>query len=118
MARDVMFKVVHNILPTKERLYRLRMLGTHSPNCAACTVFILAQGPLRLNSKGRKADLAVEAGGGMETLVYLLMECRRVEQFWGWMRSVILGLLPQGHTGLSNLEMLHLVFPEESSLVT
>ena len=81
MARDIMFKVVHNILPTKERLLRLKMKGVHSPYCTTCTVFILVEGPLRQRSKGRKADLAVEAGGKVKTLVHLFMECQRVERF-------------------------------------
>ena len=108
-ARDIMFKVVYNIVPTRERLHRLQI--EHSPYCASCTVFILAQGPLRQRSKGRKDDLAVEAGGAVEDTVHLLMECRRVERFWGWRRWCIMGLLLQECTELLNLKMLHCTFP-------
>jgi exonuclease III len=78
--REVMFMLVHNILPSKERLQRLNQADT-----AQCLL-----------------------GDGEETVEHLFCSCRRVQVAWAWMRRKILNkslALPT----VSNFELLNLV---------
>lgn len=76
--RELLFMLVHNILPTRERLFRLN-----------------------------QADNAVcSEGDGVESVEHLFCTCRRVQVAWAWMRRLILNknlALPT----VSDFELLH-----------
>ena len=63
--REFMFLLVHDILPTGERLLRL--------------------------SKG---DGQCECGGGLETPVHLYFTCSKVQCAWAWMRRLMERVIP------------------------
>jgi hypothetical protein len=78
--REIMFMLVHNILPTRERLLRLNQAVD---------------------------DECVE-GDGRETMEHLFCRCRRTQVAWAWMRRKVINKYP-GYQGLSDFEMINLV---------
>ena len=78
--REMMFLLVHNILPTRERLLRLNQADT---------------------------DQCLD-GDGVETVEHLFCTCRRSQVAWSWMRRKVLNRYPE-LGGLSNFELLHLL---------
>ena len=82
LARDTLFTIIHNIVPTKERIHRFNMVA--SPNCTSCNVI---------------ADN-----------VHIFCECLNVQEAWFWLRQRILGFLPQNAGITSNFEFLNLMF--------
>ena len=78
--RELLFMLVHNILPTRERLHRLNQADN---------------------------NLCIE-GDGVETVEHLFCSCRRVQVAWAWMRRKIQynGLaLP----GMSDFDLIHML---------
>ena len=83
--REMMFLVVHNILPTRERLLRLNQVD--SDQC--------------------------EERDGMEDVVHLFCTCRRSQVAWSWMRRKIINRYPELQV-LSDFELLHLLTLDHS----
>ena len=83
--REVMFLMVHNILPTKERLWRLNQVD--SDQCD-------------------KMD-------GLEDVVHLFCSCKRSQVAWSWMRRKIINRYPELQR-LSDFEILHLLTLDHS----
>ena len=83
--REMMFLLVHNILPTRERLLRLNQVD--SDQC--------------------------EERDGTEDVVHLFCTCRRSQVAWSWMRRKILNRYPELQV-LSDFEMLHLLTLDHS----
>ena len=82
-VRDIMFLVIHNILPTRDRLHRLNMSE---------------------NNKCKKED-------GVEDVEHLFTGCVRSQVAWAWARRKIMHLLPDWVTQFpSNFELLHLAY--------
>lgn len=78
-ARELMFMLVHNILPTKDRLHKLNQVD--NPQC--------------------------QVQDGVESTVHAFCLCARVQEAWAWMRRKIHtnGLaLP----GASDFDLIHL----------
>ena len=81
--RDIMFLVIHNILPTRDRLHRLNMSD---------------------NAMCKKED-------GLEDVEHLFTGCLRTQVAWAWTRRKIMHLLPDWVTQFpSNFELLHLAY--------
>ena len=83
LGREFIFMIVHNIVPTRERLY-MKMHMVDSPNCVLCNV--------------------------REDITHMFTECIMVREAWGWARQRMLSLLPDDCAATSNFEFLHLMF--------
>ena len=83
LGREFIFMIVHNIIPTRERLY-MKMHMVDSPNCVLCNV--------------------------REDITHMFTECIMVREARGWARQRMLSLLPDSCTATSNFEFLHLIF--------
>ena len=83
LAREYLFMIVNNIVPTRERLF-LKMHMVNSPNCVLCNV--------------------------KEDTTHMCAECSMVREAWGWTRQRILSLLPDNCACTSNFEILNLMF--------
>ena len=86
--RELMFLLVHNILPSRQRLFRLNQV--QDDNCLE--------------------------GDGQETLEHLFCQCRRTQVAWAWMRRKIINWCPSHH-GLSDFEMINLVTLEKQKVL-
>ena len=84
LARDtlLLFTIIHNIVPNKERVHRFHMIA--SPNCFTC--------------------------GVIANNVHIFCECESVREAWFWLRQRILGLMSQNAGIISNFEFLNLMF--------
>ena len=80
--RDLMFMLIHNILPTRDRLARL----------------------------GRCADSICREGDGTENVEHLFSGCSRTQVAWAWARRKVQHLMPQSDIYPSDFELLHLAF--------
>jgi hypothetical protein len=83
-GREILFMLIHNIIPNRERLFRLNQVD--NSRCVSCRV--------------------------VEDNVHYFSECVKVREAWGWVRRRVLDLLPPGNNILSNWELLHLTFTE------
>ena len=83
LAREYIFMIVNNIVPTRERLY-MKMHMVDSPNCVVCNV--------------------------REDITHMFTECIMVREAWGWARQRLLSLLPDDCAVTSNFELLNLMF--------
>ena len=81
-VRDIMFLVIHNILPTRDRLYRLNQCR----------------------------DDQCEQGDGVEDVEHLFTSCVRTQVAWAWCRRKIMNLMPDLQTYPSNFELIHLAY--------
>ena len=77
-----MFLVIHNILPTRDRLYRLNQCR----------------------------DDQCEQGDGVEDVEHLFTSCVRTQVAWAWCRRKIMNLMPDLQTYPSNFELIHLAY--------
>ena len=85
-TRDTLLLVIHNKIPTVERLHRI---GVKASNlCEVCP------------------------GGKVADLVHCFCECSRVERAWAWVRSRLVILLGDCASNVSNWELLNLFFPQ------
>jgi hypothetical protein len=82
-GREVVFNIVHNIVPNRERLYT-KMHLVNTPNCMVC--------------------------GVREDNTHIFTECVMVRESWGWVRMRLLGLLSEASAGCSNFELINLMF--------
>ena len=82
-ARECLFMIIHNIVPSRERLY-LKMNMVNSPNCVVCH--------------------------GREDTTHIFMECSAVREAWGWVRLQLLSFLPDRCGITSNFEFLSLMY--------
>ena len=94
-GREMLYMIVNNIYPTQERLWRINQekkpenRRVHSDICQKCHQ------------------------GVVQDCVHLFAECCTVQEGWYWLRTRILGLLPD-YQGLSNFEIIHLMFPKDN----
>ena len=114
-----MFLVAHNILPTNERLNKIGM--SDHPWCESETIYLPLSGPLReWEVKQGRRDMVLAVGGEIQNPTHLLCDCLKVREYWCWLRTRVLRLLPTNAQCLSNFEILMLMFPpskHEASLV-
>ena len=81
-VRDLMFMLIHNILPTRDRLARLR----------------------------RRQDALCSAEDGIESAEHLFTACTRTQVAWAWARRKIIHLMPVSNIYPSDFELIHLAF--------
>ena len=93
-GREVLYMIVNNVFPTQERLWRINS----EKNIENRRVF---------------TDICQKCNQGVvEDCVHLFAECGKVQEGWYWLRTRIMNLLPD-YQGMSNFEILHLMFPED-----
>ena len=76
-----MFLIIHNIIPTKQRLFRMNKC--RSEEC--------------------------DQGDGLEDVVHLFTGCRRVQVAWAWCRRKIMNMMTQ-QSHPSDFELLNLAY--------
>ena len=86
VGKEVLFTIVHNIVPNRERLYS-KMHMVNSPNCLVC--------------------------GVREDNAHIFAECLMVREAWGWVRMRLLNLLSRESARCSNFELLTLMFEKD-----
>ena len=79
---DIIFTLIHNVLPTRDRLYRLRKC-----NSSECS-----------------------AEDGEEYVEHLFTSCSRTKVAWAWARRKIMNLMTFDDSLPSNFELLHLSY--------
>ena len=86
-ARDVLFLLLHNKLPVKERLFRIGL--KHDPYCIKC------------------------AGAEINDIVHYFCTCEAVSDTWYWLKSKVMQL---GHVGagMDDWDLVNLLFLESS----
>ena len=86
-ARDVLFLLLHNKLPVKERLFRIGL--KHDPYCIKC------------------------AGAEIHDIVHFFCTCESVSNTWSWLKSKVMRL---GHMGASvdDWDLVNLLYLKSS----
>lgn len=114
-VRDLMFRLIHNVHPTKQRLEHINCAWDNV--CPAEGTGVPRQGPVK---RGRKSLSKVFVDGPVQDRVHLFCECRRVVSCWTWLRNVVVWeLLPVG-VFVTDEELILLAFPrvEKARTVT
>ena len=83
-ARDVLFLLIHNKLPVKERLFRIGL--KHDPYCLKC------------------------AGAEVSDIVHYFCTCGDVCNTWAWLKSQVVQLGQMG-AGVDDWDLVNLLFP-------
>ena len=86
-ARDVLFLLLHNKLPVKERLFRIGL--KHDPYCLKC------------------------AGAEVIDIVHYFCTCEVVCNTWSWVKRQVLQLGNMG-AGVDDWDLVNLLFPKSS----
>ena len=94
MARQVVWRAINNILPTRERLNRLALKDQDDGRLVSSVCNRCSQGVL-------------------DDVVHMFAECTLVREAWTWVRRRLMGLLPDDMSDLSNEEFLLMFFPKE-----
>ena len=94
MARQVVWRAINNILPTRERQNRLGLRDTDDRQV--------------VSSVCNRCDLRA-----VDTVTHMFAECGLVREAWTWVRRRLLSMLPEDMNDLSNTELLHMFFPKE-----
>ena len=111
-AQDLMFKIVNNIVPNRERFYKF---GTHLVSHPwflqkECHSTRSEAGPL-LPGERRKS---IVVGGLSESVVHQFTQCHRVVIMWNWLRGRIAVLFSDRPLIYSDFELLNLAFHESN----
>ena len=85
-ARDVLFLLIHNKLPVKERLFRIGL--ALDPYCELCP------------------------GGIVADVEHFFCSCVRVAPVWSWIRGKIVGLMGASGATVSDWELVNLFLPD------
>ena len=86
-ARDVLFLLIHNKLPVKERLFRIGL--RNDPYCLKC------------------------AGAEVHDIVHFFCTCGAVSNSWSWLKSQVVQLGQMG-AGVDDWDLLNLLFLSSS----
>ena len=94
MARQVVWRGINNVLPTRDRAVRLGLRDRDSGQlqnaiCNRCTLRAL------------------------DSVTHMFTECGLVREAWCWVRMRLLDLLPDDMNDLSNMEFVMMMFPKE-----
>ena len=94
MARQVVWRAINNILPTRERQSRLglRDLDNRQVISTLCN----------------RCDLRA-----VDSVTHMFSECGLVREAWTWIRRRLLSMLPDDMNDLANEELLLMFFPKE-----
>ena len=106
VVKDRAFRLLHNVLPTRQRLFRTNHIEDEF--CPSEGVAVDRQGPV-LEGAARISKLFVS--GPVQDRTHLFCVCRRTVCCWEWVRNVIVWeILPPG-IYVSDEELLLLSFP-------
>ena len=107
-AKNILFKVFNNIIPNRDRLFKMQKV--QHPFCLEdnCHVKKKIVGPLL---PGKVREYLV-IGGEVDNTTHLFTECVRTIQVWSWIRGRIMELLNPGLDQCSNFELLHLAYSQ------
>ena len=86
VARDVLYILVHNKLPVRERMFRIGL--SVDPYCDQCP------------------------GGAVCDLEHFFCSCLRVANVWGWVRRSLVSMLGGSSNQCSNWELINFLFPK------
>ena len=86
-ARDIMFLLLHNKLPVKERLFRIRLKP--DPYCLTCA----------------RAEIC--------DVTHFFCSCEAVSSTWSWLKMQVVGLGQMG-PNVADWDILNLFFPHSS----
>ena len=84
-ARDVLFLLIHNKLPVRERMFRIGLAV--DPYCQVCP------------------------GGSIADVTHYFCACCAVAPVWGWVRARLVDVLGVNSSQCSDWEFLNLLFP-------
>ena len=87
-AKDVLFLLIHDKLPVRERLFRIGLVN--DPYCQLCP------------------------GAVLEDLEHFFCDCERVSLVWVWMRRKLIEMLGVDSTSVTNWELINLFLPNSS----
>ena len=87
-CRETFFLLIHNKLPVKERLFRIRLAA--DPYCKHCLDFV---------------------GAVICDLEHFFCSCSRVAQTWGRLRDILVNMLGVEDTDISDVKLLNLCLP-------
>jgi len=87
LSRDVLFLLLHNKLPVKERLFRIGI--NHDPYCLKC------------------------AGAEVHDIVHFFCTCETVCNTWVWLRGQVVQL-GQMRVDVDDWDVVNLLFPKSS----
>ena len=99
-AREVVWRAINNLLPTRERHHRL---GLRELPADDGTIARQVQDTICKRCNLRTKD----------DVTHMFTECGLVREAWCWVRGKVLKLLPDDMSDLSNLELVHMMFPKE-----
>ena len=88
-AKDVLYLLIHNKLPIRERLFRIGL--SNDPYCEFCL-------PL--------------SGASPNDREHFFCSCERVKEVWTVVRKIIDNLLPIQHRHIANVDLILLNFPK------
>ena len=105
-CRDIYFRLLHNKLSTRERLFVYKK--AKNPYCLKESVSRILFGPLEY---GVRSFENLIVGGATDDVLHTFCACRKVSYLWRWMRGTVLRFLPARWSSLSNQEILYLMWP-------
>ena len=108
-AKDILFRIIHNILPNRQRLFRMNKCA--DPFCENEAVWREVEGPLN-ESVSNRSNMKIVVGGEIEDNLHLFSSCGKTRESWLWLRRIVLEFLPPNSESLSNWEIIHLAFPQ------
>ena len=94
-AREIVWRAINNLLPTRERQLRLKLMDRTTGRQVNDTIC------KRCNLRNK------------DDVTHMFTECGLVREAWCWVRRTALKLLPDDMNDLSNQEMVHMMFPKE-----
>lgn len=113
-TKDLMFTIIHNILPNRQRLFKMNKIQDEFCQNKNCLIFRDTDGPLPENVISRD-DMTIVIGGHTQDNVHLFCECDKVKEIWAWVRNKVCQMLLVERQNLSNLELIHLAIPSNSN---
>ena len=95
MSRQTVWRLINDVLPTRQRYWRMRILERDNrqvihPECNRCNL--------------REVD----------TVGHMFTACVLVREAWCWVRRRLLEMLPDDMADLSNVELINMMFPREN----
>lgn len=107
-SRDIYWKLLHDILPTRRRRFELGIIpDEYCVHCERETCRLL--GPWTEEGQG-PGSMVVD--GMTEDVVHQFCTCGRTREAWSWIRRIILKFVPPNFQQISDFDVIHLLFPQ------
>lgn len=106
MVKEVVWMLLHNVIPTRERMFRCGQVEDEfCPKEAVVRAVRL--GPVKA---GKPALPPLAVDGTVQGVVHVFCDCAKVANVWPWVRWVVLQLLAVSGHLVTDTEILHLDF--------